>query len=149
MTKRLFAKLDIEADLTLQQLFSSEISKKILQHYFNEMKSKRPTIIDYKVKDIKTLLEDIVLNNPQMTPARVFQALGVKLALDSMPNRDLRTLFAKKKKYYWYRLNSEIKKVNLNAVQNPFLVIDEVLNNFVSVKAVDFQGVLINNDKYK
>ena len=55
----------------------------------------------------------------------------------------------KKKKYYWYRLNSEIKKVNLNTEQNPFITIDSVLNNYSPVKAVDFQGVLINNDKYK
>jgi len=149
MTKKLFAKLGIESDLTLHQMFKQSISKKVLLHYLNEIKNKRPKLLDYKVKDTQTLLEDIVISNPQMTPARVFQTLGIKFALNSVDNREIRTLFAKKKKAYWYRLNSDIKKVNLETNQNPFLVLDEVLNNFLPVKAVDFQGVLINNDKYK
>lgn len=149
MTKKLFAKLGIESDLTLHQMFKQSLSKKVLLHYLNEIKNKRPKIIDYKVKDVQTLLEDIVISNPKMTPARVFQTLGIKLAFDSVDNREIRNILAKKKKAYWYRLFSDIKKVNLETNQSPFFVLDKVLSNFLAVKAVDFRGILINNDKDK
>lgn len=149
MTKSLFTKLGICSDLTLQQLFSCEISKKVLQHYMSEIRLKRPKIIDYHFKDIKSLLTDIIVSNPKMTPARAFQLLGIKLVLDTIPNRELRALLGKKNNHYWYRLYSEMKKVNLPIKTDAFSVINDALTKFEAVKSIDFQGVLINNDKYK
>ena len=148
-TKKILEKLNIEPDLTFEQLFSSDISKKVLTHYLSEVKAKRPKILDYRSKDTKSTLTDIVINNPKMTPAKVFQTLGVKLALDSIPTRELRAVLGKTKKQYWYKLNSDVKKVNLPVTTNAFNVLDEALNKFETAKTVDFQGVLINNDKYK
>jgi len=149
MMGKLFSSLGISTDLTFEQLYSRETSRKVLQHYLLEIKAKRPKILDYRTKDYKTLLTDIVMANPRLTFAKVLQTFGTKIALDSMPNREFRALFGKKNKHNWYRLNSEIKKVNLPTKLDALDVLDAALCKFETVKAIDFQGVLLNNDKYK
>jgi len=62
--KQLFNKLGISANLTFKKLFKPAISKKVLLHYFDGLESKRSTLVDYKAKNEKTLLVDLILNNP-------------------------------------------------------------------------------------
>lgn len=64
--KQLLNKLGISADLTFNKLFKPAISKKILLHYFDELESKRSSLVEYKVKNDKTLLVDLVLNNSDL-----------------------------------------------------------------------------------
>lgn len=149
--RHVFGKLDINFtnELPFEELFKKDIAQKVLVYYMNEVKAKRPKILDYKSKDIKATLADIAINNPKMTPAKIFQTLGIKLALDAVPTREIRAILGKTKKHYWYRLNSEMEKVNLPATTDVFGVLDNALNKFETVKTVDFNGALINNDKYK
>lgn len=111
--KQLFAKLGIKAPLTFKKLFKPAISKKILLHYLDELESKRPPLLDYKVSTPKALLVDLIFNNPDLSPKQIFQMYGLKRALDIVTLRELRVMLSCYSSRSWYRLMADVKKINL------------------------------------
>lgn len=79
--KQLFNKLEIGVDLTFKKLFKPVISKKILLHYFDELESQRSKLVDYKTKNDKALLLDLIVNNPDLGIKQILQLFGLKKAL--------------------------------------------------------------------
>lgn len=74
--KQLFSKLGISTHLTFKKLFKPAISKKILLYCFDELESKRCALVDYKVKNDKTLLVYLILNNQDLGMRQVLQLFG-------------------------------------------------------------------------
>lgn len=145
---QLFRTLGINSDLTFQNLFSQDISQKVLLHYFDELESKRLPLFDYKPSNPKTLLADLIIRNPKLGLKRTIQLYGLKQVFDTMPPRELRTMFNGYSQRTWYRLISDAKKINLPPTISPLNVVRQHLNSFQPLKLVDFQGIMLNNDKY-
>ncbi len=146
--KQLFSTLGIEANLTFQNLFATSISQKILFHYVSEIERQRPRLLDYQVTSDKALLVDIIINNPKLGTLKTLQLFGLKQAFDIATPRELRAMFNKHNQRNWYRIIAEAKKINLPHTVSPLSIIREHLNKFEPLKLVDFQGQMINNDKY-
>lgn len=118
--KQLFKKLGIKADLVFKKLFKPAISKKILLHYLDEIESKRPALLDYKISTYKGLLTDLIFNNPDLGPKQVLQIYGLKHALDVINPRELRAMFATYSTRSWYRLMADANEISLPKIQQPF-----------------------------
>ena len=114
----------------MKKLFKPAIAKKVLLYYLDELESKRPLLLDYKPANDKALLADLILNNPELTPAKILQLFGLKQALNIMSPRALRMLFAKYNQRTWYRLMSDAKKVKLPSVHRTLEVLREHLIDF-------------------
>lgn len=125
--KQLFKALGIKAELTFKKLFKPAISKKVLLHYLDELESKRPLLLDYKVINSKALLADLIMNNPEMSPKQIMQLYGLKQALDLVPLRELRVMFAKHNSRSWHRLTAEAQKVQLPHMPSPLRNLREQL----------------------
>lgn len=147
--KQLFKTLKIEKELTFQNLFSSNISQQVLLHYLDELEAQRPRLLDYKVSDPKALLADLIISNPKLGTKRIIQLFGLKSVLDAITPRELRAMFGKYSDRSWYRLFSEAKSVKVPVTSSPFNVIRRSLTIFEPLKLVDFQGKMLNNDKYQ
>lgn len=145
---QLFRKLGINSDLTFQNLFSQDISQKVLLHYLDEIESKRLPLFDYKPSSPKSLLADLIIRNPKLGLKRTIQLYGLKQVFDTMTPRELRTMFSGYSQRTWYRLISDAKKVNLPPTISPLGIVRPHLNSFQPLKFVDFQGIMLNNDKY-
>jgi len=126
--KQLFKKLGIKSDLTFKSLFKPATSKKVLLHYLDELESKRPVLLDYRPTNEKALLVDLVFNNPDLTAKQIIQLFGLKQALNIATQRELKTLF--KRKRGWYRLIGMANKVKLPNCANPFTGIRDALSVF-------------------
>jgi len=146
-TKKLFRTLGIQANLNFNELFSSAISKRILLYYVSEMKKQRLPILDSQL-NAKELLVSLIIGNPSLGIAKTLQIFGLKQALDVANIRELRIMFSKYSPRSFYRLVSEAKQIKLTELQDPFVIIDKQLNDFIPLKLVDFQDKMINNDKY-
>src|SRR5262245_59776513 len=70
---QLFRVLGIQSDLTLKNLFNPQIAQQVLLHYLNELESKRLPLFDYKPTSPKSLLADLVINNPKMGIRKTIQ----------------------------------------------------------------------------
>ncbi len=136
--KQLFKTLGIKSDLTLKKMFKPAIAKKVLLYYLDELESKRPSLLDYK-SDNEKLLADLVFYNPELSPTKILQLFGLKLALKNMSLRELRALFAKYNQRAWYRLMNDASKVKLPNVQHPLDIIREQLIAFKSLSIINQQ----------
>lgn len=132
--KQLFGKLGIASDISFKKLFKPALAKKVLLHYLDELESKRPLLLDYKPKSEKALLVDLVMNNPDLKPKKLFQLYGLKQALTVMNPRELRMLLARHPARSWYELMGDANKVQLPAISSPFKVIREQLTQFKPVE---------------
>lgn len=146
--KQLFATVGIETNLTFHSLFSVSNSQKVLMHYISELEKQRPQILDYQATSAKTLLADIIINNPKLGILKTLQLFGLKQAIDAITLRELRAMFGNYKDRSWYRLISEAKAIKLPSLKSPLGILQENLTQFEPLKLVDFQDKMINNDKY-
>jgi hypothetical protein len=125
--------LDIKAPLTFKGLFKTNIARKVLLHYLDEVERARPPLLNFKANNTKNLLVALIFNNQTLSPRRIFQLYGMKLALDTISIRELRTMFGAYNKRSWYRLIADMKDVTITQQpmpSNPFKVIRDCLETF-------------------
>lgn len=146
---QLFRILKIESELTLKNLFSQTISQRVLLYYLDELESKRLPLFDYNPTSSSSLLADLVINNPKIGIRKTIQLYGLKNALDNTTPRELRNMFGKYGQRSWYRLIAEAKNIKLPIARNPLRIVREHLTSFKPLELVDFDGIMINNDKYE
>ncbi|MCR4330217.1 MAG: hypothetical protein NUV65_06770 [Candidatus Roizmanbacteria bacterium] len=146
--KQLFKTLGIQSVFTFKELFNSDIAKQVLIHYLDEIESKRLLLFDYKPTSSKSLLADLIINNPNIGIRKTIQLYGLKQIFDSTTPRELRNMFSKYGQRNWYRLIAEAKAIKLPTSQSPLKVVLEHLNKFEPLKLVDFQDKMLNNVKY-
>lgn len=128
--KQLFKKLGIASALTFKGLFKPTISKKVLLHYIDELESKRPALLDYKMPRDKALLASLIINNPELSPKQILNTYGLSKALELVNLRELRGMFANCNHRSWYRLIADAQKVKLVGTQSPFKNLREFLKKF-------------------
>ena len=145
---QLFRTLGIQSELTLKNLFSPTIAQQVLLHYLDELESKRLPLFDYKPTSPKSLLVDLVINNPNMGIRKTIQLYGLKQAFDSTTPRELRNMFGKYGQRSWYRLIAEAKAIKFPITSSPLRIVREHLTRFEPLKLVDFPDLMLNNDKY-
>jgi len=146
--RQLFNTLGIQTELTYKNLFNPLISQKILLYYLDELESKRLALFDYRPATPKALLADLIIKNPKLGLKKIIQVYGLKQIFDTINSRELRAMFGNCSQRSWYRLIAEVKKVKLPITTSPFEVVRHHLTSFKPLKLVDFQGKMINNDKY-
>ena len=145
---QLFRTLCIQSELTLKNLFNPTIAQRVLLHYLDEIESKRLPLFDYKSTSSNSLLADLVINNPSIGIRKTIQLYGLKQAFESTTPRELRNMFSKYGQRSWYRLVAEAKTIKLPTTRSPLGIVREHLTRFEPLKLVDFQGTMLNNDKY-
>jgi len=146
--KQLFQALGIETDLTFKSLFSQKISQTVLLYYLDTLESQRPKLLDYKPKTTKELFADLIINNPHLKPKQILSLFGLKMVLDQINPRELRSMLGRYKPRNWYRLMAEVKAVKLPATPSPFHVIREHLIRFTQLRLIDYKDRMLNNDKH-
>lgn len=147
--RQIIKSVGIETEPTFKTLFSSGLSQKILLSYLHELESRRPPLQDYHSNKPKELLADLIVNNPSLGLKRTLQLFGLKQAMDVISMREIRQIFKSYSDRSWYRLVSEANQVRLPIAKDHFGIIRTYLANFTPLKLVDFQLVMLNNDKNK
>ncbi|OGK30348.1 hypothetical protein A3F29_00935 [Candidatus Roizmanbacteria bacterium RIFCSPHIGHO2_12_FULL_33_9] len=147
-TRSLFKTLGYNTNLTFKELFSSDYSKKVLLHYIKELEFNRPSILNYSSTNPKSLLSDLIINNPRLKPQKILQLFGLRQALEHYTERELRGVFNPKSYRVWYRIMQDSRRINAPDQQSPLQVIKERITEFKSISTVDFDKLMLNNDKY-
>jgi hypothetical protein len=132
--KQLLKKLGIESDLSFADLFKTSIARAVLLHYLDEIEARRPKLLDAQFANEKALLVALRYNNPHLTPRRILQLFGLKLALQTMSTRELRTMFGSYNNKGWYRLMADARELKLPKSPNPFAIIRNCLNTFDALR---------------
>jgi hypothetical protein len=134
--QQILKKLEIKAQLTFKGLFKTNIARKVLLHYLDEIERARPPLLDFKTSNTKSLLVALIFNNQTLSPRRILQLYGMKLALEHVSLRELRTMFGACNKRSWYRLIADMKDVSIvshSNLPNSFKVIRDCLEAFKAI----------------
>lgn len=126
--------LNVKAALSLKGLFKTAIARKVLLHYLDEVERARPRLLDFKANNAKALLVELIFGNPDASPRRIMQLYGMKLALEHMSVRELRTMLGPHNKRSWYRLAADMQEVQLKQAPKPFAVIRDCLMKFKAIR---------------
>lgn len=135
-------------ELTFKGLYNSEFSQAVLLYFLDYVEKARPSLLDYQPQNTKSILPDIILNNPAYSSRKQLFLYGMKRAMEDYPMRELRNMLGKDKTRAWYRLVNECKSVNLPKSRDVFGVLRKQLIAFEPLKLIDFEAGMINNDKY-
>lgn len=144
---QLFGKLDIQTELTFKNLFNQTISQQVLLHYLDEVEGKRLSLFDYRPTSKTSLLADLVISNPNIGLTKIMKLYGLKTAFDNANPRELRVMLGKYSQRSWYRLIAEAKGIKLSKIKSPLEIIRKHLTHFEPLKLVEFEGIMLNNDK--
>jgi len=147
MTKRLFKTIGISSDQTFKDMFNLEYSKKVLLHYIQGLETNRPTILNYSATNAKNLITDLIINNPRLKPQKILMLFGLRQALEHYTERELRGIFNPKNYHIWYRLMRSTKKIVTPNQLSPLNIIKEKINEFKPISTLDFDKLMLNNDK--
>lgn len=145
--RSLFRTLNISSDLTFKDLFKQDYSKTVLLHYIRELESNRPVILNYSAHDAKSLLTDLIINNPRLKPHKIFELFGIRQALEHYSERELKGIFNPKNYHIWYRLMKSTKEIIVPNQQSLLSIIKEKINEFKPISTLDFNKLMLNNDK--
>lgn len=145
---QLLKTLGVDTELTFKNLFSPSISQKVLLYYLNIIESKRPPLLNYTLTTSRALLADLIIHNPKTGLKKILQSFGLKMALEDLPPRELRSILGKYSDRGWYRLMAETKRLTLPKNYDPLLAVRQNLSGFKPTRLVDFQSQMLNNDKY-
>lgn len=146
--KQIFNILEINTEITFKNLFNPKVSQKILLYYLSEIKKNRLPILDYKNTNFKDFVATLIVNNPNLSPIKIIQMIGLKTVINNYNVREFRETIAKGKERNWYRFVKQVKELKLPPLQNPLLVIEKNLTEFKPLYLVDYQANMLNNDKY-
>lgn len=148
-TRSLLKTLGYSTNLTFKELFSSEISQRVLLHYIRELESNRPAILNYDSSNPKALLVDLIINNPRLRPQKKLELYGLRQALENYTERELKGVFNPKSYRIWYRIMLDSRKIKVPDQQSPLQIIKDNLKAFVPISTLDFDKLMLNNDKYE
>jgi glycerophosphoryl diester phosphodiesterase len=133
--KSLFAKLNIKANLTFQDVFKQEISKAVLMHYLNQIIDEL-YIMQFDLNNIDNLIASIKSQNPKIKPIKILQLIGFIQTVQSLGNRGARVEL-ELPNHQWYRLQKELKQIESNQKNYRFVAICDLeskINSFETVK---------------
>lgn len=130
--KRLFKDLNIETELHFKNLFSKSISKKVLLHYYEKIRSNYPSVISLKLT-YEQLFMRIISNYPEMKLRKVMMILGAKALFDEVGVREFRELIRSFGLRKWYSIKGELKDIVITPQEN---ILEEVYQSLIRYKTV-------------
>jgi len=147
--KQVFGKIGLNIEPTFQNLFNTEIAKRVLLYHLDLIESSYPKLLYFKPKSNKDFIAQFVIDNPKAKLKDSLLALGFYLALEDIGTREIRELLKRYPASSWY---SFIKRMNgFTYTKNrpsPFELIRNAINEFKPISLVDFRHKMLNNDKY-
>lgn len=131
-------KLNFDSDFSFKKLFRREISKEILQYYFQQIWENWHIGISSKAQP-----EDLFIQIHRETgykPSKIFGLIGTLIIINSIGFQGLRNLLGDKSLRTWQRTKSEILNLNKSSVYdfNAFQELSIQLNKFDNIRLSDF-----------
>ncbi|PJA41216.1 hypothetical protein CO178_00695 [candidate division WWE3 bacterium CG_4_9_14_3_um_filter_34_6] len=139
----------VKVEPTFNNLFSQNLSKKILLHYLNEVEAGYPPILRYQNNSPAKAFDELLIANPHLNPNQALKLLGLQRILNEIGTRGFRESIERFGTYYWYSLNKEMKQLKKIESKDIFSVLRDALNKFEPIKLLAKKEEMINNDKYE
>jgi hypothetical protein len=143
--KSLFKKLGIAAELEFERLFSSQISKAVLNHFYSQIMAEIRMVELLKIDTTKPieLAEAISKDNPSIKPAKSAQIIGAMCLIQKAGANGLKNLFPHNHKRTISRMIAECQQYAPKE-QTRWLAISSVkqqLDRYEPISIIKYQMV--------
>ncbi|MFV0485448.1 MAG: hypothetical protein ACK5MU_04480 [Candidatus Saccharimonadales bacterium] len=142
--RRAIANIMKKADIKLparpifKDLFSSDISRQILQYEFEQIKGGNLAFDKSKAKSVADFATEIIAVNPNSGLTQILKAVAIKSLYDEIGSRDIRQLIGANSSQ-WSRLVKEMSSIHFKKkFNNGFDKISQELERFTPVKVKDY-----------
>lgn len=148
--RQVFESLGIEIKPTFSEVFNKSISKKVLGKNWSDIEASYK-LLEYKPRNNRDLLIQLLSHNPFLTPKKVIQFLGLKVALEDIGIRDFRQITErgnKSKANSWYKLHKEAKELTWpQSYYTPLRPIREAIEQFNPISLKEYERQVYNGIK--
>jgi hypothetical protein len=139
-------KLGICSDnLTLTELFSSNIAQSVLTMHYNQIRDCYPKALLLRDKTLEQSLSELLSENPHSSVKDILATTAFTQLCKEMTPRDLKRHF-KGKARSWATFRNSVKALNFKNYPKVFDILSHQLKEFKLIKRVDFKPILINNE---
>ena len=134
--------LGYQKNPNFKQVFSTEMSKKVVNDYWRKLIKERSLGIFSLSISIKDMLQILFLADKKLKPAKAIYFIGLfMLAKDENGIRQLRTILSKRsKKETWYRIVKDLRQsseiITKNKIRDWVTQIDKALEDYKPYKVI-------------
>ena len=137
--KQILSAIGLDIELTFKNLFSRDVSQKVLLHYLTAIENNYPPLLNYEYDTPEKFFTDFLINNPDKRLISALKYLGTRILLERLGVRGFRQLIGKYSNRAWYDLNNNMKNLTQVNQVNVFALLKEAVTNYKPLKLVDFQ----------
>jgi len=148
LIRSLFKKLNIETELEFESLFSTDISKAVISHFFDTILAeiKMVNLLQVDMSNPVMLAESIIIENPNIKPDKVLRLIGGLSMLQSSGASSLKAVFAGNSKRSVSRIITDCKKYIPNK-SSRWLALQNVKNQLKEFEPVSLKKFEIANNQ--
>jgi len=145
---QILKKIGKEVEPTFANIFNQDTAKKVLLHYISEIEEAYPPLLTYQYDSPKKFFEKLLVANPKLKPTQALELTAFRALLEEIGVREYRQMTKRHGNYYWYSLNSKMKKLNHTDEVGVFSLLRKQITEFEPLKLLAIQDQMLNNDKY-
>jgi len=123
---------------TFSEMFSKEISKKILLETIKDCEETYPQVIENE-QTMKDLAINLLINEPNLSHTQFMKYLSGIALIQEVGIREFREITEKFGKNQWYRFNKDFKKINFNNKIEVFKTFRMNLEKFQTIKLENYR----------
>lgn len=146
---QILRKIDNEVEPTFINIFKQDTAKAVLLHYLNEIEDAYPPLLTYEYNGPKKFFTDFLILNPKAKLTTSLKMLGLKMLLEELGVREFREVTKRFGKSAWYSLNKDMKNIGVPTNTTVFALLRKQIEEFKPLKLIDFNDIMLNNDKYQ
>jgi len=136
--KKILNKLSIENSYKFEDLFDLAISKNILYHFLESILESWTPI--NKPDDLPENMYLEILNKSGLKPNKILHLMGALYIINSIGYRGLRDIMGSYSERTWYRLKSELDKVELKNNFN-LMILTDILQKIDKFELTKIEGL--------
>lgn len=136
--KAILEKLQISSDYLFRSIFDETKSKITLNYFLTELKSEY-SLMSFKPAQYSELLPELKRNNPKITLIKALQAIGAKICIDEIGDRETREVSNIYGKRSWESVLRNLKRYTFpEGDYSLFAPLEKVLKEFKPLQLKNF-----------
>lgn len=122
-------------DFTFSGLFKKGIAKAVLQAVFKDIEQGYPRILQTQAHNLENSMIFLKMDNPHLKSKELLMYIGLKSIISEIGTRKLRIILdAYGNRNMWYRINKNMKSLNIENQFMPFEFIKRSLEKFEAIR---------------
>lgn len=147
--KLILKKVHAPEDLSFKYLFCKELARKVCLHFIDDFISCSIPVLQQKTAVNDTFITNLLAENTKLSLNSFLKTIGMCSLINLYGLPGTRQILGRFGMSAWYAAKRNIKTTHVEKHEDPLSKLRNIIDQFDTVKLVDLNGKMINNDKYR